>query len=1093
MNTLKKSIDIFFSMATSIVLMSIFAIAIGYATFAESSSGTNYAHQIVYNAVWFEVLLALLIVNLLGSIVRFQLTRKRKLSILVFHLAFIVMIIGAAITRFTGSEGIMHIRQGETTNLISSDKNSLQIIAQVGTEQVEKTVETTFSETENADFSQDLNIGNKTIRIEKELYVPNSVETMVPDDQGVASIALFVMNPQNQTQELILSANDSISIDNQSFVFGNSAKKGQINFTLTAENKLNIITNIPLSTMNMMEKTENTLEVGKTYAAQFKTIYKSEQLIFVIKSYLPKAIKTLTQLTPEMEMGGMKKQGKDAIIFKISDGSFVKKVNVFTSDENNPNTVQCQLGDLNLSLSYGKLAQKLPFSITLREFQLERYAGSNSPSSYASEITVHDPEMKTELPFRIYMNNILKYRGYRFFQSSYDNDEMGTVLSVSNDYWGTMVSYFGYFLMMLGMTLTLFNKNSRFRTLLKLSNELIKKKEAVKLSIIALCVLSTTSLYAQNNSKADHLSEAEKLLIQDGVQGRIEPLSTYASDVIRKITKKSEFNGQSPVEVLIGMSANPTFWANQPIIKVNDPQLAKELGASNNYISFNQMFDFANDGAYKLSGIVDQTYQKEPSTQTKYDKEVLYVDERVNICNEIFSSNMLALFPIPGQANARWKIINPQWKATSASSSCPAGHGSGMDAMEMNDNQMQTMSDETMPNNMGLSDEQLNTMLEGVNATTTATAPQLNSPELLLSNYFKAYNNALSTGNWTAADAWLKRIKTYQTENGGGILPERSKISLEVLYNKFDIFNKLAYTYLMIGFLLLIVNLLVIFKKNTALNKLLNWSYTILLLIFTVYSLGMAIRWYISNHAPWSNGYETMLLVGWAVALAGLVFARKSPIVLAVTAILASIALVVAAMSWMNPEITNLVPVLKSYWLNIHVLIITTSYGFLAMAALLGMLNLSLMIVRKPKNELLLNDTIQGISYIIELAMIVGLFMLTIGCFIGGIWANESWGRYWGWDPKETWALVSILVYSVVLHLRKIKKLNNQFTLSSLSMISFSTIIMTFLGVNYYLTGMHSYAQGSAPSIPSAVYVVVVLMVVLVSWSYTSEKKNGKL
>jgi cytochrome c-type biogenesis protein CcsB len=201
----------------------------------------------------------------------------------------------------------------------------------------------------------------------------------------------------------------------------------------------------------------------------------------------------------------------------------------------------------------------------------------------------------------------------------------------------------------------------------------------------------------------------------------------------------------------------------------------------------------------------------------------------------------------------------------------------------------------------------------------------------------------------------------------------------------------------------------------------------------------------------------------------------------------------VAGMSWMNPEITNLVPVLKSYWLIIHVAIITSSYGFLAMAALLGMLNMLLMIIRNDKNSLLLKDSIQEISYIIEMAMIIGLLMLTIGCFIGGIWANESWGRYWGWDPKETWALVSILVYSVILHLRNVPKANNQFRLSSLSLIGFSTIIMTFFGVNYYLSGMHSYAQGTPPPIPVGVYIAIAVIVVIVGWAYKSEKKNGNI
>lgn len=148
------------------------------------------------------------------------------------------------------------------------------------------------------------------------------------------------------------------------------------------------------------------------------------------------------------------------------------------------------------------------------------------------------------------------------------------------------------------------------------------------------------------------------------------------------------------------------------------------------------------------------------------------------------------------------------------------------------------------------------------------------------------------------------------------------------------------------------------------------------------------------------------------------------------------------------------------------------------------------MIARNKKNDKQLRDTIQEISYIIELALYIGLVLITSGCFIGGVWANESWGRYWGWDPKETWALVSILVYSAILHLRNVPKLNNRFTLSALALLGFGSIIMTFFGVNYYLSGMHSYGQGTPPPIPTAVYFVLLALVVIIGWAYKAEKKK---
>jgi cytochrome c-type biogenesis protein CcsB len=286
---------------------------------------------------------------------------------------------------------------------------------------------------------------------------------------------------------------------------------------------------------------------------------------------------------------------------------------------------------------------------------------------------------------------------------------------------------------------------------------------------------------------------------------------------------------------------------------------------------------------------------------------------------------------------------------------------------------------------------------------------------------------------------------------------------------------------------------MLIFKPAAHLLKYITIGKILVFTAFLLYSAGLIIRWYISGHAPWSNGYETMIYIGWATLLSGFIFAQRSPISLAVTIILTSIILMVAGMSWMNPEITNLVPVLKSYWLVVHVAIITASYGFLAMGALLGMLNLVLIILRNKKNEKNISFTILEISYIIEMALMIGLLMLTIGSFIGGVWANESWGRYWGWDPKETWALVTVLVYSIILHLRKIPGLKSIFALSSLALIGLSSVLMTFFGVNYYLSGMHSYAQGDPPPIPNALYLAIIVIFALIIWAWYAEKKMGEI
>jgi cytochrome c-type biogenesis protein CcsB len=1108
---MKKFKDILFSMYTTIGLLVVFGASIGYATFAENSDGTPYAKEIVYNAKWFEILLVLLIINLIGSIVRYKLIDKRKWSVLLFHIAFICILIGSAVTRYFGYEGMMHIRQGETSNEISSDRNSVQIIAEYNGQKVEKITEASFSETASTNFSESIEVGGKTITVQNELYLPNSIETIVPDDQGEPALSVFVMNEGNRGTEIILLNGESTELEGITYSFGDSVKKSDIQFTLNND-LLSLKSTLPMSQMGMMQKNQDMIQAGTPTPAQEKTIYKTEKMIFVLKSFIPKAKKELTQMTPDMNKTGVMMASKNAIIFNVSDGNASKRVNVLTSENQATQAATCKLNDVKVSISYGMLTHKLPFSITLRKFILDRYQGSMSPSSYASEITVTDKEKKTALPFRIFMNNILNYRGYRFFQSSYDNDEMGTVLSVNHDYWGTQVTYLGYLLMLIGMAMTLFSKKSRFSTLMSLTSQIQQKRKAGKVTLLIGLICLSGSVFAKEMvaTKEIHLKLLNSLLVQDGAQGRIEPFNTYASDILRKIYKHDSYNDKSAVEVILGMSVNPEDWVKEAIIKVANPQLEKELGAVNGYVSYNQLF---TKETYKLAESVEKTYQKEESARNKYEKELINVDERLNICTQIYSRNLLAFFPIPGNETGKWITaeMSTTTQPTANGQTCPflekegkAGM-SGMESGMMGGSTNADIAEASMPKDQAnphagmdgmMADPAMGECTRDKSSTTTAmiapTNLSSNTPEALLLSYFESVAMAFKSGDWAVPNEQLARIKNYQLTNGGNNLPSARRINLEISYNTWNIFLNLAICYGILGVILLILHFLYIFKPNVRLEKILGLAIYPLAFLFFVFTVGMAIRWYISGHAPWSNGYESMIFVGWGSSLAGLVFARKSPLAFSVTALLSAIALSVAAMSWMNPEITNLVPVLKSYWLIVHVAVITSSYGFLAMGALLGLLNLILMIGRTQKNRVHLTSNIEEINYIIEMALTVGLFMLTVGTFLGGVWANESWGRYWGWDAKETWALVSVLVYAAILHVRLLPKGNNPIILSTLALLGFSSVIMTFLGVNYYLSGMHSYGQGTPPPIPSAVYYVLVFIILLVVLAFNNERKYNK-
>jgi len=901
-----------------------FAISIAYATFIENDYGTITAQALIYQSWWFELLLFVGMINLAGSVFQYKLVSRKKWAILLFHLAFIVIIIGAGVTRYFGFEGSMHIREGEATNQVISSASYIVLKASASAEEVSEITKVIFTPNTNNNYSKTISVGGKKVHVENEMFVPNASETMIPDASG-------------------------------------------------------------------------------------------------------KPVPSLVQLPV-----GSGQDGLDAFNARITSGNEVLYLNVFGRDGVILAPETCTINGIQLSISYGSVMRELPFSIFLRDFQLERYPGSMSPSSYASEITLKDPALSIDRPFRIFMNNILNYSGYRFFQSSFDQDELGTVLSVNQDYWGTLISYLGYFLMALGMVFTIFLKGSRFQTLIRLSSKLQAKRKLVKILIVGL-FLSGISWSANAAAKDKHINAFGKLLVQDH-QGRIEPISTLASDLLRKISKKDNWDGMSSVEFFLDMSANPGKWKTVQIIKVANPELKKTLGISSDLMSFAQFFDQA--GNYRLNDLVQQSYNKKQTLRNKYDKEIINVDERVNICYQIFNGDFLKIFPIPNDARKTWVTFS------------------------------------TLP--------------------TTMNKEELDFAEKILPIYYEEYNSSVLSGNWSKPEEYLGYIKKYQSTYGADILPSKTKINLEILYNDWNIFGKLAKIYALLGFVLLVFHFLLIFKPVARFDKSLNVGTALVFVAFLLYTAGLVVRWYISGHAPWSNGYETMIYIGWATSLSGFIFMRRSPITLAVTTLLTSIILFVAGMSWMNPEITNLVPVLKSYWLVVHVAIITASYGFLAMGALLGVLNLVLMVLRNKKNEKNIGFTILEVSYIIEMALMIGLLMLTIGSFIGGVWANESWGRYWGWDPKETWALVTVLVYSIILHLRKIPGLKSIFSISSLAVVGLSSVLMTFFGVNYYLSGMHSYAQGDPPPIPNALYVAIFLIAVLIAAAWNAEKKLGK-
>ena len=325
---------------------------------------------------------------------------------------------------------------------------------------------------------------------------------------------------------------------------------------------------------------------------------------------------------------------------------------------------------------------------------------------------------------------------------------------------------------------------------------------------------------------------------------------------------------------------------------------------------------------------------------------------------------------------------------------------------------------------------------------------------------------------------------------GSKVLPSQRKIDYEIIYNKLALFSRLFMYYSLVGIFLLVVVIIRLFNNRKWIDLLAELFKWLIIFGFLIHLSGLILRWYVSGHAPWSNGYESMIYIAWATIFSGIIFSKNSKLTLAATSIVSGLLLMVAHLNWLDPEITNLVPVLNSYWLLIHVAIITASYGFFSLGSILGLISLWLIIFTNPNNKDKLKNTLSELTIINEKSLEIGLFMLTIGTFLGGVWANESWGRYWGWDPKETWALVSVLIYAFVLHVRFIPSLRDKLTFNILSMFAIWTIIMTYFGVNYYLSGLHSYAAGDPMPIPNFVYYLVALMSVTAIFAIFRYKKN---
>ena len=897
-----KLLNFLFSFKATLLLLAILAIGAGVATFIENDFGTSSARVLVYNNTWYEIVLVLTTINLSGIIYKFKMWNN--LPRFLFHFSFVVILLGAIITRYVGYEGIMQIPQGTTTNQMISLEPYLQVTVKEG----EKVV--AYKEWQNEFTSLLPELNNFSYKVDFD--------------------------------------NNNLIIDYKRFQF---EKKEQAKMGL--------------------------LTVDVTLNGKKETIR------------LP-------------GLSGQLGVPRDLVFDKYT-----------------------------VTLEYGSKFIDLPFAIRLNEFQLERYPGSMAPSSYASEVTVIKDDKTYD--YRIFMNRTLNEGNFLFFQSSYFPDESGTVLSVNNDP-GKWPTYLGYFLLTLGLFLNFFDKKSRFRKLTK-----FVANKNLAMFVLTLALLSTQNLKANesNNTtspqevdditmRVDYLNKfkdeskvtADKFghLVVQSSGGRMKPLATLNREIVQKLSGKSSFMGMDANQIVLGMITRPDIWKDVKIIKINTPKLKKFLGVaeSEKYISFSEAFGEKND--YLLTKESEKALLTKPIERGTYEKDIIKVDEKLNIIYSVFNGALLNIFP---------KVYDEQ---------------------SVDDNFKWYSPLEAMQEFSGQNQAAIGSVVRGL------------------------FNSTMDF-DWNSANNYIDMIALYQDKVGTDIKPTASKVNAEIVFNKLDIFFNLTLAYVLLGFVMVVLAFVVIFKPEFKPAKTTKIILAILSILFAIQTFGMGYRWYLSGHAPWSDIYETLIYISWSAIFAGVIFFRNSLLALGAATIIAGIFMFTAHLTDVDPQITSLVPVLKSYWLTIHVSILTASYGFFGLSAILGFLTLIMFIFRKNRPHL--DDVVRHVSAINEISLIIGLACITIGNFLGGVWANESWGRYWGWDPKETWAYVSIVVYALVIHLRFVKSLNTPYVLATASLLAFSSIMMTYLGVNFYLSGMHSYATGDPVPIPMWAYLTV--------------------
>ncbi|WP_394749632.1 cytochrome c biogenesis protein [Spongiimicrobium salis] len=1038
---------IFFSTRLMAILYILFATAMAFGTFIESWYSTDTARIWIYNTTWFEAIMVFFVINFAGNIFRYRLLRKEKWPVLVLHLSWILIIIGAFVTRYIGFEGVMPIREGATENIFYSDKTFLTLYAdgEINGSPKRKILEddlivTSEAMKSNLPWKSDFN--GQEFTVSYVGFIKGAKEGLIEDPNGKSYLKIVEAGDGNR-HDHYLEDGQLASIHNVLFSL-NKETSGAINI-FTTDSTYQIKSPFEGNYLRMADQFQGELAKDSLQQLQLRSLYSTAGMQFVIPEPL---IQGSYGVIP-LEKDEINKNSQDALIVAISsNGETVEKKLLGSKGPANFSD-KFTVGGLDFTMRYGSKVYELPFGIKLNDFIAEKNPGTeNSYASFMSKVTVNE---ERAYDYDIFMNNVLDTKGYRFFQSGFDPDEGGTILSVNHDWWGTWITYIGYFLLYIGLMGIMFFGKTRFKDL-TVALEKIKAKRSAMVLLLFLGL--TTQMSGQEHSENDghdhtvtppteaqmdsvlettivdkaHAAKFGELVIQDG-RGRMKPINTFASELLRKLSRRNKFKDMNPDQVFLSMMQNPAIWYNMEFMaldnKGDNDSIRKIIGipVDQRYVKAVDFFDAK--GNYKLA-----PYLREATSTTnpnKFEQDFKNASERLGLLDQALSGQMIKIFPLLNDENNKW-ISGIEFRS----------------------------------GNFQVSDSLYSNFIRNA-----------------MPYYLITLRKAKVTGDYTEADKLLEAFKKNQVNHGSEVLPAENKIKAEVFYNRVDIFNNLYKGYALVGILMFFFLIFQIFKDRKVWRGGIKGFKIIIWLFFILHTLGLITRWYISGHAPWSDAYESILYVSWATMGMGLLVGRKNDMTIASAAFVTSMLLWIAHQSWVDPAIGNLQPVLDSYWLMIHVAVIVGSYGPLTVGMILGVVSLILIVLTNTKNKAKMDVNLKELTIINELSLTVGLVMLTIGNFLGGQWANESWGRYWGWDPKETWALISIMIYAFVIHMRLVPGLRGRWTFNFASIVAFASIMMTYFGVNFYLAGLHSYASGAKVITPTFIWYTVLGVFIL--------------